>query len=117
MAANPKSQSFASPFLVRRMFSGFSKREKYLDVSVHDFFAMKIQDSLTDVTKILFNLRFAQWTCFYLLKQSPVVGVFQNHVSYLPFLIDLIVEKLDNFGMGEFVMENDFIFGKFIDLR
>jgi hypothetical protein len=68
MAANPKSQSFASPFLVKRMFSGFSRIKKYLDISMHDFFAMKIQDSLTDVTKILFYLGFAQWTCFYLLK-------------------------------------------------
>ena len=66
---------------------------------MHDFLAMKIQDSFTDVSKINFDLRFGERTSFNLLKKSSIVGVFKDHVSYFPLLINLIVEELNDFWM------------------
>jgi hypothetical protein len=83
---------------------------------MHDFLAMQVGDGLADVSEILFDLQFGQGTRLDFLKQRAIVSILQHHVRNLALLINLVVEELDDFGMGEFVMKDDLVFGKFVNL-
>jgi hypothetical protein len=84
---------------------------------VHDLLAMQVGNSLAHVSEILFNLLLGQGLGLDLLKQRAIVRILQHHVRNLSLLINLVVEELNDFGMGEFVVEDDLVFGQFIYLR
>ena len=83
---------------------------------MHDFFSVKVSDSLADISEILFDLGFAQRTGFDFLEQGPIIGVLQNHVCYFALFIDLVVEKLDDFGVEKLVVKDDFVLCQFVNL-
>lgn len=77
---------------------------------MHDLFSMKVGDGFTDISEIRFDLGFSERTGFDFLEQCPIVSILQDHVCYLALLIDLVVEKLNDFRMEKFVVEDDFVF-------
>lgn len=83
---------------------------------MHDLLAMQVGDGLAHVSEILLDLHFGQGTRLDFLKQRAVVSILQHHVRNLALLINLVVEELDDFGVGEFVVEDDLVFGKFVYL-
>ena len=84
---------------------------------MHDVFAVEIIDCYADVLEVLADLRFFHIAALYFIEKCSSVCILQDHVSYLFFTIDLVTQKLDDFGMGKSVVENDLVFGKFVYLN
>lgn len=78
---------------------------------------MEISYGITDVHEKRLDLTFWDWTCFNFFKQGSIIGIFEYHVSDFLFFVDLIIEELYNFRMGQLIMKDDFVFGEFIDLK
>jgi hypothetical protein len=60
---------------------------------------MQVSNGLTDVSEILLDLGLSQRTGFNFLKQGAIIGVLQDHVRNFALLINLVIEKLNDFGM------------------
>jgi hypothetical protein len=84
---------------------------------MHDLLAVQVGNSFAHVSEILFNMLFSQGAGLDFLKERAIIRILQHHVRNLSLLINLVVEELNDFGMWEFVVEDNLVFGQLIYLR
>jgi hypothetical protein len=77
---------------------------------------MQIGESFTYVSKIFFNVSFSESFHFDFVEESASICILKYHVGDFPIGINVDIDKLDDFGMGETIVHQNFIFSNFIDL-
>jgi hypothetical protein len=90
---------------------------EYLYIAMHDVLAVEVGESLTDILKVPFDFLFGNRIHFDFVVEGAALGVFENHVGDLSLRVDVDIEELDDFGVGQAVVHHDFVFGYFVYLR
>ena len=84
---------------------------------MHDVLAVEVGKPLTNILKITLDVLLADGLHLDLFKERASICVLEDHISNFPLCIDMDINKLDNLGVRESIMHQDFILGDLIDLN
>jgi hypothetical protein len=83
---------------------------------MHDVIGVQVSQPLAHIPEILLSLLLGKRPRFYLLVQSAVLRIFQHHVGDLSFRVDVHIDQLYNFGVGQRPVHHNLVFSDLVHL-